>query len=1166
MLKDKAPAPKPTTVDFPITSTRELREGAWARKIFPEKTDENIAKLAREAVISIKEELQNHHNDKLQFLLNENDAKTGFTTKQPICIQINGIDINIAEKTTIVRETDGETTRYYFSNGKFLGSGSFSKLMGLVSIDHSSKEPDKKELTVLTKALRYIKIKKPSNKGKATADSLEISPMPLDAINQEKQALEHFYQTKCPLLRETPNQSGNKQDRHIRYALLIPRYSGRNLQIQLDAGKFVTIEEKLELITELANQLVRWHDNAKAAHKDIKPENFMVWRNKDNRIRVFLVDQGSAQPQDTPPEDIVGTKPYMAPEILKILAHNDRGNTTLDYKKADLFSFGVMLYEALFGTLPSFMFPYSPPDRPKKITVPENHETFPEPVFDIALLHNLALPGEQPTEDSVKLILNIAFIIRNTTETDPDKRTFSAAEIHQRLSQLRLNYLTLMAKNSDPLTTAANDQSPSSINFDDLFASPNCMLLQEHYLDYIQRLTASDEENRKESLDKLLRQIGTTNSNTQGMPSNDSRYETLIGKLPCIIATCQYHLKRDNLHRKPLLFLAVTIYRLSTTEKNKLFFLELLNSVINQINVKSKRPIIKPIELSIASLDEMKTFHANLINYFSITVFEKKTTPIFFEMSYSCVRTATLLEILFSEKSDNPLLAIALLPRMLLKFMNYNTIEFHKAANINSEKYDAIPQKLINLTIKLIADDNFRGKIVDLQNKINHLNKINDKILLCLFILRAIAAKVSNANTDIMSTHHLADYLINLYSNTNRLRLINSGVRFTESIAAIKAEWAKPADPAPGEDPLLATEIGYHALCCGNPALHDDDSTQVQSIISSHESLKNLLTTNPNQQPKSPRPEYPSFKTFRLSIKSASCFPHCWNHTLLAINAITYISAFYFIGLGIAMVYLETDKNHLSTIEAPDSAAEILGYLLFYKPEHDITSLFEKGNKHYAGPVVAATGFFCLALAIAMTAHRLNRQKPGYSPVSTELTGYELEEGEGQSSSSDSSSEDSSYNGIGSVFNNDGIDNTTTEPKAAGGPSNTSQTWSGGTGEWGWDSSRNTTPAVTPRHQSPPTTPVSTINITLNKNTTSQPPIPEQQTGGSAFFQGSPEETDTGTDIEHGIKKSNENKGSGSGSEASSNSLTDEGDMIEEVIDENSGNQGSSPSFGNSGW
>lgn len=79
-------------------------------------------------------------------------------------------------------------------------------------------------------------------------------------------------------------------------------------------------------------------------HRDVKPENMMLTRGDDeNSFDCKLIDFGVASLQAINSEDVAGSPPYMAPEVV-----SRRGCHTL----SDIFSLGATTMELLTGKLP----------------------------------------------------------------------------------------------------------------------------------------------------------------------------------------------------------------------------------------------------------------------------------------------------------------------------------------------------------------------------------------------------------------------------------------------------------------------------------------------------------------------------------------------------------------------------------------------------------------------------------------------------------------------------------------------------------------------------------------------------------------------------------------------------------------------------------------------
>ena len=128
---------------------------------------------------------------------------------------------------------------------------------------------------------------------------------------------------------------------------------GETLSCRINDGP-LEIEFILDAATQVASALEAAH-GAGIVHRDIKPDNIMI--RPDGLIKVVdfgiaKISQPSAKSgsengsdgwRDTRPGTIIGTTSYMSPEHI-------RGCGVA--AESDIFSFGVVLYEMLTGTLP----------------------------------------------------------------------------------------------------------------------------------------------------------------------------------------------------------------------------------------------------------------------------------------------------------------------------------------------------------------------------------------------------------------------------------------------------------------------------------------------------------------------------------------------------------------------------------------------------------------------------------------------------------------------------------------------------------------------------------------------------------------------------------------------------------------------------------------------
>ena len=127
---------------------------------------------------------------------------------------------------------------------------------------------------------------------------------------------------------------------------------GQTLSKKLEPGP-LPLKEALRIASEMAEALEEIHNN-RFLHRDVKPSNIML--SKQGHIKVmdfglarqFFTEEDLASSEETPTDltpqnSIVGTVAYMAPEQV----HRQKVG-----RQADIFSFGVTLYEMTTGIHP----------------------------------------------------------------------------------------------------------------------------------------------------------------------------------------------------------------------------------------------------------------------------------------------------------------------------------------------------------------------------------------------------------------------------------------------------------------------------------------------------------------------------------------------------------------------------------------------------------------------------------------------------------------------------------------------------------------------------------------------------------------------------------------------------------------------------------------------
>jgi len=135
--------------------------------------------------------------------------------------------------------------------------------------------------------------------------------------------------------------------------LVMELVEGRNLDEVIETGGPLTPERVAEILEQVADALDAVH-SAGVLHRDLKPANILLASAQGGGTVVKVADFGVAKalgrdvPVDTPRATamgtLVGSPAYMSPEQI-------RGDIDID-PRSDLWSLGVLAYEALTGKMP----------------------------------------------------------------------------------------------------------------------------------------------------------------------------------------------------------------------------------------------------------------------------------------------------------------------------------------------------------------------------------------------------------------------------------------------------------------------------------------------------------------------------------------------------------------------------------------------------------------------------------------------------------------------------------------------------------------------------------------------------------------------------------------------------------------------------------------------
>ncbi len=128
--------------------------------------------------------------------------------------------------------------------------------------------------------------------------------------------------------------------------LVMDYHPGGDLADRLARKRALDADEVRELAAQLCGALAAAH-RAGVVHRDVKPSNVLC--GPDARLDVRLCDFGLARAADfsglTTANAVLGTPEYMAPEVVTD-GHAD--------PRSDIYSLGVMLFEAATGRLPFY--------------------------------------------------------------------------------------------------------------------------------------------------------------------------------------------------------------------------------------------------------------------------------------------------------------------------------------------------------------------------------------------------------------------------------------------------------------------------------------------------------------------------------------------------------------------------------------------------------------------------------------------------------------------------------------------------------------------------------------------------------------------------------------------------------------------------------------------
>ena len=171
-------------------------------------------------------------------------------------------------------------------------------------------------------------------------------------VNDKKEDVFEI-EKECSMLKSLKHENILDLKRFIKsddgyFYALITEFAEESLASILKRNK-MTYDQIYSYSLQLINGLEYMHNNAPPiVHGDLKPENILIIKEK-----IKIIDFGVAKwivSSNPETEKVFGTPMYWPPEIKKAHAKN----LPINYNtKMDIYSYGLILYEMIFGVLPS---------------------------------------------------------------------------------------------------------------------------------------------------------------------------------------------------------------------------------------------------------------------------------------------------------------------------------------------------------------------------------------------------------------------------------------------------------------------------------------------------------------------------------------------------------------------------------------------------------------------------------------------------------------------------------------------------------------------------------------------------------------------------------------------------------------------------------------------
>jgi serine/threonine-protein kinase len=170
---------------------------------------------------------------------------------------------------------------------------------------------------------------------KVLGDGREGEPDKLERFRREARALAKLGHPNIVTVIDTGEEDGTP-------FIVLEYVAGETLKARIRSAGRLPVDAAIAYTIEIARALAAAHEQG-IVHRDVKSQNILLHPDGDAKLTDFGIARSGAEPSLTQGGRVLGTTDYVSPE--QALGHEVTG-------QSDLYSLGIVLYEALTGAVP----------------------------------------------------------------------------------------------------------------------------------------------------------------------------------------------------------------------------------------------------------------------------------------------------------------------------------------------------------------------------------------------------------------------------------------------------------------------------------------------------------------------------------------------------------------------------------------------------------------------------------------------------------------------------------------------------------------------------------------------------------------------------------------------------------------------------------------------